>query len=195
MTKPSSMTVLEAVNVLLTTIGEAPVNTLTGNQVTDVTIANQVLTEVSREVQAQGWHFNTEDKVVLSRNEFNFIVIPADVARIDTPDYNTVIRGDKLFNLDTRSYEFTTTVEASIVYYQDFLELPDVVKKYITTRAARIFSDRMLNSETIHRMVSRDEQKALIDLKDFEGDTADFNMIDSYSVSRVMNRGNKRRIL
>lgn len=195
MTKPSSMTVLEAVNVLLTTIGEAPVNTLTGNQVTDVTIANQVLTEVSREVQAQGWHFNTEDKVVLSRNEFNFIVIPADVARIDTPDYNTVIRGDKLFNLDTRSYEFATTVEASIVYYQDFLELPDVVKKYITTRAARIFSDRMLNSETIHRMVSRDEQKALIDLKDFEGDTADFNMMDSYSVSRVMNRGNKRRIL
>ena len=195
MTKPSSMTVLEAVNVLLTTIGEAPVNTLTGNQVTDVTIANQVLTEVSREVQAQGWHFNTEDKVVLSRNEFNFIVIPADVARIDTPDYNTVIRGDKLFNLDTRSYEFTTTVEASIVYYQDFLELPDVVKKYITTRAARIFSDRMLNSETIHRMVSRDEQKALIDLKDFEGDTADFNMMDSYSVSRVMNRGNTRRIL
>ena len=195
MTKPSSMTVLEAVNVLLTTIGEAPVNTLTGNQVTDVTIANQVLTEVSREVQPQGWHFNSEDKVVLSRNEFNFIVIPADVARIDTPDYNTVIRGDKLFNLDTRSYEFTTTVEASIVYYQDFLELPDVVKKYITTRAARIFSDRMLNSETIHRMVSRDEQKALIDLKDFEGDTADFNMMDSYSVSRVMNRGNKRRIL
>ena len=195
MTKPSSMTVLEAVNVLLTTIGEAPVNTLTGNQVTDVTIANQVLTEVSREVQAQGWHFNTEDKVVLSRNEFNFIVIPADVARIDTPDYNTVIRGDKLFNLDTRSYEFNSTVEASIVYYQDFLELPDVVKKYITTRAARIFSDRMLNSETIHRMVSRDEQKALIDLKDFEGDTADFNMMDSYSVSRVMNRGNKRRIL
>lgn len=195
MTKPSSMTVLEAVNVLLTTIGEAPVNTLTGNQVTDVTIANQVLTEVSREVQSQGWHFNTEDKVVLSRNEFNFIVVPADVARIDTPDYNTVIRGDKLFNLDTRSYEFTATVEASIVYYQDFLELPDVVKKYITTRAARIFSDRMLNSETIHRMVSRDEQKALIDLKDFEGDTADFNMMDSYSVSRVMNRGNKRRIL
>ena len=69
------------------------------------------------------------------------------------------------------------------------------MKKYITTRAARIFSDRMLNSETIHRMVSRDEQKALIDLKDFEGDTADFNMMDSYSVSRVLNRGNKRRIL
>ena len=60
---PSSMTELEAVNILLTTIGEAPVNTLTGNQVTDVSIANQVLNEVSREVQSQGWHFNTEQRV------------------------------------------------------------------------------------------------------------------------------------
>ena len=52
------MTELEAVNILLTTIGEAPVNTLTGNQVTDVTVATQVLLEISREIQSQGWHFN-----------------------------------------------------------------------------------------------------------------------------------------
>ena len=195
MTKPTSMTELEAVNILLTTIGEAPVNTLTGNQVTDVTIANQVLTEVSREVQAQGWHFNTEDKVVLSRNEFNQIVVPADVARIDTPDINTVERDGKLFDLTARSLEFQSSVEATIVYYRDFLALPDTAKRYITTRAARIFSDRMLNDETISRMVRSDEQRALIDLKEFEGDTADFNMMDNYSVSRVMNRGNNRRMI
>ena len=195
MTKPTSMTELEAVNVLLTTIGEAPVNTLTGNQVTDVTIANQVLTEVSREVQGQGWHFNTEDRVKLSRDEFKHIAIPADAARIDTPDFNTVVRSGKLFNLTERTYEFSGIVEATIVYYQDFVVLPDVVKKYITTRASRIFSDRMVNSETINKMVVRDEQKALIDLKDFEGDTADFNMMDSYSVARVLNRGHNRRIL
>lgn len=195
MTKPTSMTELEAVNVLLTTIGEAPVNTLTGNQVTDVTIANQVLTEVSREVQAQGWHFNTEDKVVLSRNNLNQILIPADVARIDTPDINTVVRDGKLFDLTARSLEFNSSVEATIVYYRDFFDLPDTAKRYITTRAARIYSDRMINSETISKMVSKDEQRALIDLKEFEGDTADFNMMDNYSVSRVMNRGNNRRMI
>ena len=195
MTKPTSMTELEAVNVLLTTIGEAPVNTLTGNQVTDVTIANQVLTEVSREVQAQGWHFNTEDKVVLSRNNLNQILVPADVARIDTPDINTVERDGKLFDLTARSLEFNSSVEATIVYYKDFFNLPDTAKRYITTRAARIYSDRMINSETISKMVLRDEQRALINLKEFEGDTADFNMMDNYSVSRVMNRGNNRRII
>jgi len=195
MTKPTSMTELEAVNVLLTTIGEAPVNTLTGNQVTDVTIANQVLTEVSREVQAQGWHFNTEDRVVLSRNNLNQILVPADVARIDTPDINTVERDGKLFDLTARSLEFNSSVEATIVYYRDFFDLPDTAKRYITTRAARIYSDRMINSETISKMVLRDEQRALINLKEFEGDTADFNMMDNYSVSRVMNRGNNRRII
>jgi hypothetical protein len=195
MTKPTSMTELEAVNVLLTTIGETPVNTLTGNQVTDVTIAKQVLNEISREVQAQGWHFNTEDGVELMPNEFKKILVPADTARIDSTDYNIVQRGGELFDLDKRSYEFQSKIKVSIVYFQDFLQLPDVAKRFITTRASRIFSDRMLNSEVIHKMTSRDEQKALIDLKEYQGDTADFNMMDSYSVSRVMNRGFNRKVL
>ena len=195
MTKPTSMTELEAVNVLLTTIGEAPVNTLTGNQVTDVSIAKQVLNEVSREVQAQGWHFNTEDGVELSPDGFKEIIVPADTARIDARDYNIVRREGKLFDLDKRSYEFSSKIKVSIVYFQDFLQLPDVAKKYITTRASRIFSDRLLNSETIHKMTSRDEQKALIDLKEYQGDTADYNMMDSFSVSRVMNRGFNRKVL
>ncbi len=195
MTKPSSMTELEAVNVLLTTIGEAPVNTLSGNQVTDVTIAKQVLNEVSREVQSQGWHFNTEPKVKLSRNLDNEIAVPADTARIDSNEYNVVIRENKLFDLDERKFTFESNIEADIVFYRDFEVLPDTAKKYITTRAARIYSDRMINSETMHRMLAKDEQSALIDLKEFEGDTGDYNMMDSYSVARVLNRGHKRILM
>lgn len=195
MTKPTSMTELEAVNVLLTTIGEAPVNTLTGNQVTDVSIAQQVLNEVSREVQAQGWHFNTEQGVELSPNISGDIAIPADTARIDAQDFNTVTRENKLFNLTDRTFTFASKIKVDIVYYQDFEVLPQQAKKYITTRAARIYSDRLLNSETIHKMTSRDEQRALIDLKEYEGDTGDYNMMDSYSVSRVLNRGFNRKVL
>jgi hypothetical protein len=189
------MTELEAVNVLLTTIGEAPVNTLTGNQVTDVTIAKQVLNEVSREVQAQGWHFNTEQGVPLTPDVVGDIVVPADTARIDAQDFNVVIREDKLFNLTDRTFTFASKILVDIIYYQDFAVLPQQAKKYITTRAARIYSDRMLNSESIHKMTARDEQRALIDLKEYEGDTGDFNMMDSFSVSRVMNRGFNRKVL
>lgn len=195
MTKPTSMTELEAVNVLLTTIGEAPVNTLDGNQVTDVSIAKQVLNEVSREVQAQGWHFNTEQNVPLTPDTLGNIVIPADTARIDARDFNVVVRENKLFDLTDRTFAFVSKILVDVIYYQDFANLPQQAKNYITTRAARIFADRTLNSKTIHEMTSRDEQRALIDLKEMEGDTGDFNMMDSYSVSRVMNRGFNRKVL
>ena len=195
MTKPSSMTELEAVNVLLTTIGETPVNTLTGNLVTDVTVAQQVLNEVSREVQSEGWHFNTEQGVKLSPNSSKEIVVPPDVSRIDAKYTDVTIRGGKLFNLTERTFKFDNQLEVDIVYYQDFVELPDQAKRYITVRAARIYSDRMINSETIHQMTLRDEQKALITLKEFEGDVGDYSMMDNYSVARVMNRGFNRRIL
>jgi len=195
MTKPSSMTELEAVNVLLTTIGETPVNTLTGNLVTDVTVAQQVLNEVSREVQSEGWHFNTEQGVKLSPNSSKEIVVPPDVSRIDAKYVDVTLRGGKLFNLTERTFKFDNQLEVDIVYYQDFVDLPDQAKRYITVRAARIYSDRMINSETIHQMTLRDEQKALITLKEFEGDVGDYSMMDNYSVARVMNRGFNRRIL
>jgi len=195
MTKPTNMTELEAVNVLLTTIGEAPVNTLTGNQVTDVTVAKQVLLEVSREVQSQGWHWNSEHNVTLAPDNNKHILIPADTARIDAREYNVVVREGKLFDLNKRTYLFSGTIKADIVYFQDFDVIPEVAKRYITARAARIYSDRLLNSETIHSMTLRDEQKALVDLREYEGDTADYTMMDSYSVARVLNRGFKHRIL
>jgi hypothetical protein len=194
MTKPTSMTELEAVNVLLTNIGEAPINTLAGNQVVDVAVAQQVLNEVSREVQAQGWHFNTETRVPLTPDLYNYINVPADTARIDIDGTNVVIRESKLFNLTDRTFTFGSVVYATIVYFQDFSVLPEPVKRYITVRAARIYADRMINSDTIHQFLLKDEQRALVDLKEFEGDTADYSMMDSYSVARVLSRGYNRRI-
>lgn len=195
MTKPTTMTELEAVNVLLTTIGEAPVNTLQGKQTTDVAIAQQILNEVNREVQSRGWHFNTEYDVELIPDNSKFITPPIDAVRVDIPDFDIVIRNGKLFNLRTRTNTFEDKIKATVIYLQDFLVIPEPAKRYVATRAARIFSDRMLNSESLNRFIAKDEQSALIDLKEFEGDTAKHSMMDSYSVARVLNRGHRRILL
>ena len=50
---------LEAVNTILSAIGEAPVNSLTGSLPIDATQAQNLLKEISREIQAAGWHFNS----------------------------------------------------------------------------------------------------------------------------------------
>lgn len=53
-------TKLEAVNVCLTNIGEAPVTSLESGLLVDAQIASDIVDEISREVQSIGWNFNTE---------------------------------------------------------------------------------------------------------------------------------------
>ena len=67
-------TQLEAINTMLSTIGEAPVNSLTGSLPVDASMAVNILNEVNREVQSAGWKFNTSWKKSIQRDVNNKIV-------------------------------------------------------------------------------------------------------------------------
>ena len=71
-------TKLEAVNSMLGHIGEAPVNTISNATALPISasVAVSVLDETSREVQLQGWHFNTEVDVELTPDGDGNITIP-----------------------------------------------------------------------------------------------------------------------
>ena len=56
----AATTELEAINIMLAAIGEAPINKLTDTLPVDARLAQSTLTEVSKEVQSEGWSFNTE---------------------------------------------------------------------------------------------------------------------------------------
>ena len=62
MAVPGRTTQLEAVNTMLSVIGETPTtdSIISANSSADVVMAVQILDEVTKEVEAQGWHFNTE---------------------------------------------------------------------------------------------------------------------------------------
>ena len=69
---------LPAVNEILASVGQAPVTTLDQTN-PDVAIAYDTLLQVSREVQAEGWSFNTElnyKEVTDTNKEF---VIPSNM--------------------------------------------------------------------------------------------------------------------
>ena len=83
MTTVTRTTELEAVNTILSTIGEAPLNSLTGTLPVDGTTAKNVLDEICREVQSMGWHWNSHYKVDLSRDTDNKIPIGTDVLRVE----------------------------------------------------------------------------------------------------------------
>ena len=51
---------LDAINVMLSGIGESPINSL--NELTsDVSMARNILLETSKELQLEGFSWNTED--------------------------------------------------------------------------------------------------------------------------------------
>ena len=195
MTTVTRTTELEAVNTILSTIGESPVNSLTGTLPVDATTALNVLDEISREVQSAGWHFNSHYKVDLSRDADSKIPIGTDVLRVelntkyDRSSYDVVQRDDYLYNLaknlETFDQDFT---DNSIVYLLDFSKLPEPARRYITIRSARVFHDRTLGANTLHKFSSEDEARSLAVLRQAETQTGEYNIFDSYLQSYTVNR-------
>ena len=197
MTTQTRTSELEAVNTILSTIGEAPLNTLSGSLPVDGTIAKNVLSEVSREVQSQGWHFNTHYKVTLSRDTNNKIPLATNVVRVEVDprryskvSYDIVQRNNELYNLAKNEDTFDTNFkDATVVYLLPFDEIPEQAKRYITIRSARIFHDRTLGANTIHKFSQEDEAKALSILKQAESHTGDYSIFDSPEQAYTILRG------
>jgi len=191
-------TELDAVNIMLSNIGEAPVNNITNNPNADVQMALNILREVSREIQSAGWHFNSDLEVPLTPDSTSKqITFTDNVARIDLegkhhrPDkYDVVLMGDKLYDRKNRTYQFDEELKGTVVYLMDFTFLPEAARRYITIRAARIYQDRLLGSEKHHMFNRSDEQQAFVALREFELDSADYSIFDNYDVYQMIDRGN-----
>jgi hypothetical protein len=187
------MTKLEAVNQMLTAIGESPVNTLFQGTSVDARIAIQVLDEVDRAVQIVGWHFNTEKDYPLSRDVNNNINLSQSIVRVDVDnsiysDVDVVQRGTKLYDRKNHTFDFTQDLKGEIILLLSFEELPEPARYYITTRASRIFQDRVVGSGEAARSLMNDEMMALAQLKEFDYDTGDPSIFDNYDVARIILR-------
>ena len=197
MTTQTRTSELEAVNTILSTIGESPLNSLSGSLPVDGTIAKNVLSEVSREVQSQGWHFNTHYKVSLSRDTDNKIPLATNIVRIEIDprqyskvSYDIVQRNNFLYNLAKNEETFDTNFkDATAVYLLPFDEIPEQAKRYITIRSARIFHDRTLGANTIHKFSQEDEAKSLSILKQAESHTGDYSIFDTPEQAYTIIRG------
>jgi len=184
-------TKLEAVNVCLTNIGEAPVASLTGLQV-DAQVASSIIDEVSREVQTNGWHWNTEVHTI-SPNISSQILLPANTLRVDTVEkdrsLDVVQRGMKLYDRKDNTYTFTGSLRLHLTVALDFDEIPEAARRYITMRSSRVFQERTLGSESLSKFNRGDEQQAWALLQHEEAETGDHNMItDSYSTYTTVSR-------
>ena len=194
---------LESINIMLAAIGEAPVNSLTGTLPVDVKLAQSTLTEVNKEVQSEGWSFNTEIDVTLTRDGSNHVSLGTDVIRVDPnthdhTDIDAIQRGLKLYDRLNNKYEFTKDLICTVVYFRTFEEIPEPARRYITIKAARIFVDRLVSDDGLRTYTQQDEIRARAILMETDLSNADHNLLrgdpsltsvfDTYNPSRALIR-------
>lgn len=190
----SMTTELDAVNIMLGTIGESPINSLdAATGVVDAVTARSILAEVSVQVQEEGWHFNTDYEFDLTPDTNGYIYVPSNAIEVDTSpysrEYDVAIRGNKLYDRGNKTYVFSKPLKADLTILLEFNELPQAARHYITIRAARVFQQRVVGSNVLGSFTQGDEYNALRAMRRYEARTADYNILTSnYSVMRVIDR-------
>ena len=175
-------TELECINIMLAAIGEAPINSLVGTLPVDARIAQSTLTEVNKSVQSEGWSFNTETDVTLTRDGSNHVNLPADVLRVDAnihqhPTIDPIQRGLKLYDRQNNKYEFDEDLICTVVYFRDFDEIPEPARYYMNIKAARLFVDRLVGDQALRTYNKEDETRARAILMETDLANGDHNML------------------
>ncbi len=179
----AATTELEAINIMLAAIGEAPVNSLTGQVPVDVRIAQSTLIEVNKRIQSEGWSFNTEIDVTLVRNQTTKqIELSTDILRIDAnihqhPTIDPIQRGLKLYDRLNNRYEFDEDLICTVVYFRPFIELTEPARSYINIKAARVFVDRLVSDDGLRSYTEQDEIRARAILMETDLANGDHNIL------------------
>jgi len=185
---------LEAVNIMLSCIGESPVNSLVSG-LADAEAAELILNRISKEAQTEGWSFNTRINYTLPVLENDEIPIPVNTLQlylVDTSrDYPLTQRGSRLYDYEENTYTVAVTyptVKVNLVEQLGFNEdefsrgaIPEYMRRYISIRAARVFISRHLGSENIYGFTEKDEGLARAELKQAEGRAQKFSIFDHYT--------------
>tara|TARA_B100000925_G_scaffold253791_1_gene206385 strand:+ start:208 stop:846 length:639 start_codon:yes stop_codon:yes gene_type:complete len=191
-------TELDAVNSILMSVGETPVNTLTV-QSPEVAIAQKTLRQVCREIQAEGWSYNTENEYPIQLDTNNQCIIPNNVLQLDLnifqhgKDYDVVRRSDNgvMKVYDKKGHTFTfencSKLYFDIVWMLDFEDLPQAFKDYVTIRASRVASNRMVNSQPSAKLLEADEALARASAIEYENRQADHNIFNDYQYQQDAN--------
>ena len=178
----AATTELECINIMLAAIGEAPINTLTGTLPVDAVTAQKTLAEINKDVQNEGWSFNQEFNVKLTRDGSNQIALGTDMLKVDAnvfdhPTIDVIQRGLKMYDRKNNTYVFDTDLTCNITYFRNFDEIPESARRYINIRAARVFVDRLVGDDGLRTYTAQDEARARANLMENDMDNADHNVL------------------
>jgi hypothetical protein len=197
-TQITPTTELQAVNTMLSMLGESPVSSITGTVGTDIAVAKQILDETSLSIQAQGWYFNREYEITATRDTDDKVPLESNCVAVEASEpyqymYHYTIRNGYLYDLENHTDVFTADPLIDKVLIQQFEHLPEYARRYITAKAARRFVARYLGSAEVVKIAAMDEQEAHVGFEQADSRAMDANVLkQDYNLNYITNRGYKR---
>lgn len=136
------LTQLDVVNQCLASMGETPLNTVDADH-PFVAAALLKMKTTNTQEQSKGWWFNTDYVTLTPDPNTKFVYVPADAINVNPDDDGTafVIRGRRLYNRFTSSYEFGANVSVWLVREIPFDDLPMLANHMIAARTVLDFQN------------------------------------------------------
>ena len=179
-------------------VGESPVNTLTV-QSPEVAIAQKTLRQVCREIQAEGWSYNTENEYPIDLDTNNQCIVPNNVLQMDLniyqhgKDYDVVRRSDngvmKIYDKKNHTFTFENCDKLyfDMIWMLDFEDLPHPFKEYVAQKASRVASNRMVNNPQSAKLMEADEGVMRALALEYETRQADHNIFNDFQYQQDAN--------
>ncbi len=171
---------LDAVNILLQTINEIPIEDEEGYiYVLEARQAKTMLLEVKRAVLSEGWDFNQDTNWVFPLDEENMIPVPTNVLDLTAERADVIMRNWRLYSKSDQSHIFDEEVKCDVVWDMDFNNLSHPLRHYITIRSARVFAARTIGDKNAIQFNEVDEEDARLAARRSETRTGQHNILNS----------------
>ena len=172
-------TELSAVNAILGAIGQSPVTSINKTN-PEIGFIYNLLRDSNVDLQAEGWHFNTERHVKYTPEDvggIKKIAIGSDILKMDVTDgwskrnYDVVKRNGYLYDKYDHTDdwdELTDGIDLDIVRLISYEDLPEVFKRYVIYKAAVRAATQLVGNPQLAQLLAQQEALSRAAIMEYE---------------------------
>lgn len=171
---------LDAVNLVLSAIGESAVNSIDDTANADVANIRRLLNNYNRRTQTRGWTFNTEVATLTPDYYSKRINFLSDWLSVLSVGAATVYRnrGGYVYDINTRSDIFESPIQVNLIALCPYSDMPEVFQQYIVAQTAKKFNMSFFGDDSLDIELDEELSELQIACMEFELDYGNFNMIE-----------------
>ena len=180
-TQLNTDTELSAVNSILGSIGQSSITSLNlqALQNPEISMVHNILMEVTKDVQNEGWHFNQEEHFRIEPDENGNFLIPNNYLRFDVHDglydrtRDVVKRDGKLYDKVEHTDIFSGELYFDITYLFDFADIPSAIQRYIISRSSVRAATQVVSNPDLVQLLQLEEAKTLASAREYDCEQGD----------------------